>query len=557
MFLSGTNLDDLLDGFAHCLRLRLTLGDVALIVNLHSYRVLHFTGLAFLDNLGFARLQLRVDTHFDTERGVLGPLDGCGGGRALSTDLDDSLNRFRHTLGLGLRVRDLRVHDGLSRGHLVLTRLAFLDSFLPSGFQVPVEDDLGFEWHVLDVLTGVSAFGLGADLDDVVHRLNANFLCSVGLVDTLTRLTLLNCLDLAGFELRGLDNLDFESNLLGPFDALGWLGANADDLLYRLFDGLHDWLTVLDSHLNDAVLAFLIHDLLVGLKVLVVDDLGGVRQLYLLRLHRRCRVVGTHADDLLGRFLDALSGHGRIAIRLTVLDRLSRRHNLGTKLTFLVNDLLALFEFVIKDNFGLERNRLLNLGHHFGVLGCRAVLDDLVDRILGLLLFRGDSCLVARGSEVSSVGLLARDALLDDPDLTRLQLRVRAGLHLERNLGSPGDLLGRLGRLSADLDDLIDGLLGDLLLHGGFAIRLRVGDLLRHGDGLLTGLTLGDGLGLASRHLGIELDLHTERNLSLNGPRDLTSGLGTHADLLRCRFLGALSGHGRVARRLTVDEFLG
>ena len=387
--------------------------------------MLHFTLLALLDNLCFTRLQLRIDAHLDLKRRVLGPLNSRRGRLALSTDLDDLLDRIGHTLGLGLRVRDLRVHDGLSRGHLVLTQLAFLDSFLLSGFQVLVEDDLGLERHVLFVLSRVSAFSFG-----------------------------------------------------------------------------------------------------------------------------------TYTDDLLGRFLGALSGHGWLAIWLAVLDLLSRGYNLGTSLTLLINLLLALLEGVVEDDLSFERNRLVNLGHHSGVLSSWTVFDDLLDRILRLLLLRLNRCLVTLSSEVSREGLLARYTLLDDLDLTRLQLRVRAGLNLERNLGSPGHLLGSLRRLGTNLDHLVNRLFSDLFLDGGFTVRLGVGDLLSNGNRLLSRLTLGHSLRSASRQVRVELDLHSERNLSFDRVLDLTGGLGTNADLLRCRFLGALSGHGRLAIRLAVLDFL-
>ena len=422
--LCRTNLDDLLDRVADLLG-GVLLGDLTVFgVDLDG--VLDLALLAFLDNLGLTRLQVRVNAYLDFKRSLFRPLDGCRGRLTLSTDLDDLLDRLGHTLGFGLGVHNLRVLDGQGRGDLVLTELAFLDSFLLSGFQVLVEDDLSLERHVLLVRGGVSAFSLGAD-----------------------------------------------------------------------------------------------------------------------------------ADDLLGRFLGALSGHGRIAVRLAVLDLLSRGHNLGPELALLVNDLLTLFEGVVEDDFGLERNRLLHLRHHSGVLSCRTVLDDLLDRILRLLLLGLNRCLVTLSSEVSREGLLARHALLDDLDLTRLEFRIRAGLNLERNLRSPGHLLGRLRRFRANLDDLINRLLGDLLLNGGFAIRLGVGDLLSHGHRLLTRLALGYNLRGASWQVRIELDLHTERNLSLDRVLDLTGGLGTHTDLLRRRLLGALSGHGRVARRFTVDELLG
>ena len=337
--LGRTNLDDLLHRITDLLS-GLILADLT-VLSVHRNGVLHLTLLALLDNLGLPRLQLRVNTHLDLERSALSPLNLRGCRLAFGTDLHNLLHRIGHTLGLGLRARDLRVHDGLGRGHLVLTQLAFLDSFLLSGFQVLVEDDLGLERHVLFVRGGVSAFSLG-----------------------------------------------------------------------------------------------------------------------------------THTDDLLGRLLGALSGHGRLAIRLAVLDFLSRGHNLGTGLTLLIDLLLTLLESVVEDDLGLERNRLVNLGHHSGVLSCRTVLDDLLDRILRLLLLRLNRCLVTLCSEVSREGLLARHALLDDLDLTRLQLRVRAGLNLERNLGSPGHLLGSLRRLGADLDDLVNRLLSDLVLDGGFTVRL-------------------------------------------------------------------------------------
>ena len=421
--LCRTNLNDLLDRVADLLG-GVLLGDLtAFGVDLDG--VLDLALLAFLDNLGLAWLQVRVDADLCLERSLLSPLDLGGGRLTLRADLDDLLDRLGYTLGFGLRVRDLRVLDGQGRSDLVLTQLAFLDSFLLSGFQVLVEDDLGLERHVLFVRGGVSAFSLG-----------------------------------------------------------------------------------------------------------------------------------THTDDLLDRLLGALSGHGRLAIRLAVLDLLRRGHNLDTGLTLLINLLFAFLEGVVEDDLGLERNRLLHLGHHSGVLSSRAVLDDLVNRSLRLLLLRGHRRLVTLSSEVSREGLLARHALLDDLDLTRLEFRVRTSLNLERNLRSPGHLLGSLRRLSTNLDHLINRLLGDLLFDGGFTIRLGVRHLLGHSDGLLPRLTLGDNLGGASRQVRIKLDLHTKRNLRLNSLRDLTSRLGADADLGVPRGLRLLSGHRRLAVRLAVLDLL-
>ena len=145
---------------------------------------------------------------------------------------------------------------------------------------------------------------------------------------------------------------------------------------------------------------------------------------------------------------------------------------------------------------------------------------------------------------------------MDDLDLARLQFRVRTGLNLERNLSSPGDLRGCLGWLGADLDDLINRLLGDLLLDGGLAIRLRVGDLLGDRDGLLTRLALGDSLRGTCRHARVKLDLHAERNLSLNCLGGLTCGLGANTDDCILLLCDRRSSHNRVAGRLTVDKLL-
>ena len=330
VFLRRTNLDDLLDGFAHGLLSRFTLGDVALVVNFHTNGVLHLTGLALLDHLGFTRLQLRVDAHLDLERSVLGPLNLRGCGLALGTDFDDLLDRLGHTLGFGLGVHNLRVHDGLGRGHLVLTQLPFLDSFLRSGFQVLVEDDLGLERHVLLVRGGVGAFSLGTD-----------------------------------------------------------------------------------------------------------------------------------ADLLRGRFLGALRGHGRVTRGFAVHELLGRGDDLSAELTLLIEDLLAGRQVGIKLNLGLERHRLLGLGHQLARSQARTVLDDPFDGFLGGL-FLDHLGFVALGRELGGELLLAVLAFLDNPGFTRLQLRVLTNLGRVRDRNRPRDFLCALSRLGADEHDLIDRLLGAL-----------------------------------------------------------------------------------------------
>ena len=417
-----TNLDDTLGRLADNLG-GVFSGDFT-ILRLHVDDVLDLAWLSFFDDLGFTRLELRVNPNLDLKRGVFGPLDGLGRCLALSADLDDLLDRLLDALGSGAGLNNLRVLDGLGRGDLIFTRLAFLDNLLGTGLHVVIELNLGLERNSSLSLRHVRSFGLG-----------------------------------------------------------------------------------------------------------------------------------THANDLLGRLLGALSRHRRVTRRLTVHNLLGRGHNLNTGLTLLVDLLFALLEGVVEDDLSLKRNRLVNLGHHSGVLDCRTILDDLLDRVLGLLLFRGHSCLIALGSKVRSVGLLARNTLLDDLDLTRLQLRVRTSLNLERNLGSPGDLLGSLRRLGTNLDHLINRLFGDFL--GDLRVtRLGVGDIALDRHRLLTRNTFGRNLGRTGRKVRIELNLHTERNLRLDGLRGSTGGLGTHTDnsILLLRHRGGRDH--RVTGGLTVDKLL-
>ena len=580
LVLCRTNLDDARSRVADLLS-GLVLVHLA-VVNSHSDGVLDLARRALLDNLGLARLQVRVHPDLGLVRGLLSPFDLVGNRVSLGAHADDRVGRFLGALGgHGRLAGRLAVHDLLSRGHNLSTQHALLIDDLFARLQFRIEDDLGLERNrLLQLGHNLAVISLRAVLDDLLDRLLGHLLggvhrggvvlCSeVGGEFLLTVLTLLDNLHLTRLQFRvhAHDRVVRQRRNPGCLvGRLSRLGADSDDLLHRLLDGLLGDLRVarlgvddvsLDRHLLLARLTFLSDLGLARLQARVVDDLHIVRNLSLNGLSVRAGGLGTNADDLLLWLLGALSVHLRITGRLAVDDLLSRGHNLSTKLTLLINLLLSLFKRVIEDDLGVERNRLLNLGHHSGVLSSRAVLNDLANRILGLLLLRGHRCLITLSGEVSRVGLLTRHALLDNLDLTRLQLRVRAGLNLERNLGSPRDLRRRLGRLGADLDDLINRLLDVLLLNGGLAIRLRVGDLLSHGDGLLTRLALSNSFRGASRQVRIKLDLHTERNLRLNSLLGLTSGLGTDADLRVLRRLGLLDVDARLAVRLAVLDLLG
>ena len=318
----------------------------------------------------------------------------------------------------------------------------------------------------------------------------------------LALLALLDNLGLARLQRRVNADLNLERSVLIPFNDRGCrftLGAYPDDLLdwfantlsgglrtsnLRILDGLRRGDLVL------AQLALLDGLLGTGFHRVIEDELGLERHIDLILGGLRALGLGANTDHRVARLLGALSSHSRLTIRLTVLDLLSGGDGLATELALLVDDLLALLQRVVKDNLGLERNRLFNLGHHRGVLGRWAVLDDLIDRSLGLLLLRGHRCLVALRGEVRGVGLLTRNTLLDNLDLTRLQLRVRPGLNIERNLSGPRNLLRGLRRLGANGDDFVDRLLGDLFGDLGIA-RLGVDDVTLDRHRLLTRLTLG------------------------------------------------------------------
>ena len=577
---SRTNLDDARGRLADFLR-RLLLAHLA-VINSHRDGVLGLTRRAFLDNLGLTRLQVRVHANLGIVRGLLSPFDLVGNRVSLGTHTDDRVARLLGALGgHGRLAGRLTVHDLLSGSDDLSTQLALLIDDLLARLQIRIEDEFSLERNrLLQLGHYLAVVNLRTVLDDLLNRLLGYLLGGVHRGGVLLRgevgcefllavFALLDNLHLTWLQLRVHAHDRVVRQRRNPSCLVGCLsrlGADSDNLLNRLLDDLFSNLRVarlgvddvtVDRHLLLARLAFLSDLGLARLQARVVDDLHLVRNLSLNGLSVLTCGLGTHADDLLGRLLGSLSAHLRITRRLAIHDLLSRSHNLSAKLTLLVNLLLTLFKRVIENDLSLERNRLFNLGHHSGVLSGRTVLDDLADWVLGLLLLRRDGCVIALGGEISGVGLLTRNTLLNNLDLTRLQLRVRTSLNLERNLSLPLNLLGSLRRLGTDLDHLVNRLFGDLLLNGGLAIRLGVSDLLGHRDGLLARLALGDNLRGASRQVRIELDLHTERNLRLNVLLGLTGGLGANADLRVLRGLGLLSGHGRLAVRLAVLDLLG
>ena len=125
----------------------------------------------------------------------------------------------------------------------------------------------------------------------------------------------------------------------------------------------------------------------------------------------------------------------------------------------MVDDLFAGRQGVIKDNLGLERNRLLGLSHQLARSQTRTVLDDALDGFLGGL-FLDYLSLVALCGELGGELLLAILTFLDNLGFTRLQVRVLANLGRERNRDRPRHVLRALSRLGADEHDLVDRLLG-------------------------------------------------------------------------------------------------
>ena len=243
----------------------------------------------------------------------------------IRSDFNDFVNRLTHCLldRIALRHRTLAVKGNIHRV-LDLTGLALLNNLRLTGFQIGVDPHFNLIRCAFTPLNrGRCRLSLRSDLDDVFYRLTLSHCRTISSVFNLTRLSLLYGFVLTGFHLRIFNNLDLKRNLFRPCHTICWLSANTNDLLHSLLDCFNLRLTILDGHLENSVLTFLINNLFTRLEVLVIHNLRRVWNLKILRLHRRCRVVGAHANDPLGRFLGALSRRGRIAIQLTVLDLLS------------------------------------------------------------------------------------------------------------------------------------------------------------------------------------------------------------------------------------------
>ena len=445
--LGWANLDDARRRLADLLR-GLFPAHLTIAINSHLDDVLDLTRCSLLHNLGLARLKLRVHADLGLEWSLLGPFDIRRywlGLFRLRTDADDCVGRLLGALsGHGRVAGRLTVNDLLSGSYKLSTQLALLIDNLLTSLQIRIEDDLGLERNrLLQLGYNLAVIDARTILDDLcnwllghllggVHRGGVVLRSEVGGEFLLAVFALLNNLHLARLQLRVHPHDRVVRKRRSPRCLVGCLrrlGADGDDLLNRLLNDLLSDLRVarlgvddiaLDRHLLLARLTFLSDLGLARLQARVVDNLDVIRNLSLNGLSVRAGGLGANADDLLGRLLGALSSHLWITRRLAVDNLLSRGHNLSTGFTLLINLLLPLFKRVIENDLSLERNRLINLGHHSGVLGCRTVLNDLLDRILGLLLLGLHRALAALGSEISSVGLLAWDALLDNLDFARL-----------------------------------------------------------------------------------------------------------------------------------------
>ena len=292
--LSRTDLDNAVDRIADCLR-RILLDHIAVAVNRNRDSVLDLAWSSLLNNLGFARLQIRVSTDQGVERSLFNPrvrrghrltlfsrlarvrrfsrlsrLSRLARVRRLSrlSRLARVNRRRRLALALGAHanlsillvlsngLRNLRIAYRLTvlelpgLGDFLLTELTglFLDN--PADFQVRVVLNEGVVRNLLRVLIrqcGLAALGR-ANLDDLVYRV-ADFLRGLirgdlpvfsihlnGVLD-FALLTFLDDLGLTRLQLRVDPNLDLERSLFSPLDGRGCrlaLGTDLDDLLDRL-----------------------------------------------------------------------------------------------------------------------------------------------------------------------------------------------------------------------------------------------------------------------------------------------------------------------------------
>ena len=149
MILRRTHLDNLIHRLFHHRYIRFALGNITLVINLHSNNMFHLTRHTFLHNPSLTRLQLRIDTNINPERCLLNPLNSCRSRRTLRTNLHNLLHRVRYTLSINTRIHNLRTLNNKSRGHFVLTKNTFLDGLLCTRVQRIVENNLGFKRNIL------------------------------------------------------------------------------------------------------------------------------------------------------------------------------------------------------------------------------------------------------------------------------------------------------------------------------------------------------------------------------------------------------------------------
>ena len=502
-------------------------------------------GALLIDDL-FARRQVRVELVLHRVRDRDG--EGLNAWRRrrgrlirihlLRTDADDGLLRSLGLLGGDGRLAGrLAVLNLLRRGDQLFALFALLVDGLLACRQRVVEDDLSLEGDLAGLGGGQRLVSDGrAVLNERVHRILGLLIirghrCVAALgrevsgERLLTQHALGDNLDLTRLQFRVRFDHGVERHRRRPghlLRSLIRLRADSDDLFSRLFQDLLGGgrlavrLAVLnrlrDRDLLRARLAFLGNLLLARRQGRVVDDTGRERDLGLNRVHGLAGGLGAHADDLLSRLLGALRGDGRVTGGLAVDKLLRGSGDLIAELALLIDDLLALCEGVIEDDLGGERNRLVGLGHQLVSTETRAVLDDALDRFLGVLIFNNVS-LVALSGELGGVGLLALLALLDNLGLTRGQVRVFTHLGRVRDRERPGHILGALGWLGADDDDLVGRGCG--LLPGAVLVLL-----------LLARRALGLNLVLAGWDGVVELVLDVERKLACRNVDDVHHSLG-------------------------------
>ena len=245
------------------------------------------TVLALLIDDLLPRLQRIIKDDFGLKWDRLFGLGDHGGVLGLRAVLDDALDRFGASLGLGHV--SLAVSSGEGSSVRCLAVLAFLDHLGLTRSKIRVRAQGGAERNRLSPFDLVRSRGLlGADLDDLIHRLLGDLL-------------------LYGW--------------LAIRIGVGHLLSNGDGLLARLTlgDGLR----------------------LTGRHGRVVLDLHAERNLGLNRIGGLALGLAAHTDDLLDRCLGLFLRDDRVAGRLAVDQLLGGGDGLFAFFTLLVYDLLA------------------------------------------------------------------------------------------------------------------------------------------------------------------------------------------------------------------------